>query len=453
MPYLSLARNYFLPFLVVLIIGLAGHCPSGYATDSIWAPPQLEQLINEALENNRSIRSKAARTEALKTRIPAAAALPDPKVGFAVQSLPTDSFAFDQEPMTQKQVFVEQTVPWLSKLELRSDTVAGRAAEKKAELEAARLDLAREVAETWYELGYVAESQRINEEFIELMRRIRRDAESRYAVGGGQQQDIFQAEVELSGLQDEAIRLENLRKSIQHRLHELTNRERYQAIDPPSHLPEPEFRFSASALAEEALAQNPILKGLKAAINRARSETDLAVKDYYPDFNIRLSYGQREHDFNGRDLPDFISAAVAIDIPFWHKKKQSNELVAAKNDQRFAQNRYQDLKTRIPYKINSLISEIEDTGRRCRLYTQELIPQAGQWARSALDAYQVGKVEFDTMINARIRVLQFRQEASRLVYTAYQKRAELEALIGGDAAQKSREKSLHTPGGETDAER
>ncbi len=451
MPYLSLAKNHLFLCVAVLIIVLAGHCPSGYATDSIWAPPQLEQLINEALQNNRSILSKAARAEALQARVPAAASLPDPKIGFAVQSLPTDSFAFDQEPMTQKQVFVEQAVPWLSKLNLRSDAAAWEAAGKKAELETARLELAREVAETWYELGYIVDSQRINKELVELMVRIRRDAESRYAVGGGQQQDIFQAEVELSRLEDEAIRLEYRRESMQDRLHELTNRERYQAIDPPSHLPEPEFRFSAPALAEEALAKNPIVKGLQATMNRAKSETDLAENEYYPDFSFRLSYGQRDHDFNGRDLPDFISAAVAIEIPLWHKKKQSNELAAAMHDQRFAQNRYQDLKIRIPYKINSLISEIEDTARRYRLYTQELIPQSGQWARSALDAYQVGKVEFDTMINARIRVLRYRQEASRLVYTAYQKRAELEALIGGKA-EKYQEKEFPTSGGKSDAE-
>lgn len=85
------------------------------------------------------------------------------------------------------------------------------------------------------------------------------------------------------------------------------------------------------------------------------------------------------------------------------------------------------------------------------MYTQELIPQSGQWARSALDAYQVGKVEFDTMINARIRVLRYRQEASRLVYTAYQKRAELEALIGGKA-EKYQEKEFPTSGGKSDAE-
>jgi hypothetical protein len=35
------------------------------------------------------------------------------------------------------------------------------------------------------------------------------------------------------------------------------------------------------------------------------------------------------------------------------------------------------------------------------------------------------------MIKARIQVLKYKQEARRLFYTTYQKRAEIEALIGG----------------------
>lgn len=421
---------------------ITGPANPGAAADSIWAPPQLEELIDEALANNQSIRSKAARVEGLEYRIPAAAALPDPKVGLAVQNLPTDNFVFDQEPMTQKQIFLEQSVPWLSKLDLRSEAAAGNARGEKAELEAARLKLARDVADFWYELGYVAESQRINDELIELVQRIRRDAESGYAVGDGLQQDIFQAQVELSRLDDEAVRLENRRKTIEDRLHELTNRERHRSIDPPSDLPEPGFSFAAEALTENALAENPDLKEMQASISTAKAEQQLAKKDYRPDFNIRLTYGQRDEDRTGRDLPDFFSAAVVMDIPLWHKDKQSKELAAASEFQRSAENRYRDLKSRLPYRINALVSEISDNRRRYQLYTEELVPRAGQWARSALEAYEVGKVEFDTMIDARIRVLKYRRQASRLLYTIYQKRAELEAWTGG-AAETEQEKTFH----------
>ncbi|MFO7931650.1 MAG: TolC family protein [Thermodesulfobacteriota bacterium] len=421
---------------------LAAFSSTGLAADSIWAPPELEKLIEEALANNQSITSREARVKGLENRIPAAGALPDPKLGFAVQNLPTDSFSFEQEPMTQKQIFLEQAVPWLSKLDLRSETAAESAREEKAGLAAARLELARDVADAWYELGYVEESQRINSELIELLERILRDAESGYAVGEGLQQDIFQAEVEISRLEDEAVRLESRRKTIEDRLHELTNRQDYESIDPPSDLPEPDFSFSSEALAKSALARNPDLKGMQAAIKGAEAETRLAEKDYYPDFNIRLTYGQRDQDRTGRDLPDFFSAAVAMDIPLWHKSKQSGEVAAASENQRSARNRYHDLRTRLPYRINSLTSEIKDSRRRYDLYKNDLIPHAGKWARSALDAYEVDRVEFDTMIEARIKVLNYRREASRLFYNIYQKRAELEAWIGG-AAQTGRQETFH----------
>lgn len=427
--------------LILFIAGLAG---PGLAEDSIWAPPQLEKLIEEALANNQSIRSRAAQVEGLEYRIPAAGALPDPKVGLAVQNLPTDNFVFDQEPMTQKQIFLEQSVPWLSKLDLRSEAAAGNAGKKKAELEAARLELARDVADSWYELGYVAESRRINDELIELVQRILRGAESDYAVGDGLQQDIFQAQVELSRLEDEAVRLENRRSSIEDRLHELTNREDYQSIEPPSDLPEPDFSFAADALAENALAENPDLQGMQASITSAQAEKRLAKKNYRPDFNFRLTYGQRDEDRTGRDLPDLFSAAVAMDIPLWHKDKQSKELAAASEFQRSAENRYRDLKTRLPYRINSLVSEISDIRRRYSLYTEELIPQASQWARSALEAYEVGKAGFDNMIEARIRVLKYRRQARRLFFTIYQKRAELEAWIGGAAETEQEKLSMNS---------
>ncbi|MFP3983138.1 MAG: TolC family protein [Desulfurivibrionaceae bacterium] len=442
MPHLFLLSCRSMLPAAVFILFIAGSANPGAAADSIWAPPQLEKLIEEALANNQSLRSRVAQVEGLEYRIPAAGALPDPKVGLAVQNLPTDNFVFDQEPMTQKQIFLEQTVPWLSKLDLRSEAAAGNAGEKKAELEAARLELAREVANLWYELGYVAESQQINDELIKLVQRIRRDAESDYAVGDGLQQDIFQAQVELSRLEEESVRLENRRSTIENRLHELTNRKSYQAIDPPFDLPEPDFSFTADALAENALAENPDLKGMQASINTAKAEKRLAEKDYRPDFNIRLTYGQRDEDRTGRDLPDFFSAAVAVDIPLWHKDKQAKELAAASEFQHSAENRYRNLKSRLPYQIKTLVSEIRDLRRRYNLYTEELIPGASQWARSALEAYEVGKAEFDNMIDARIRVLKYRQQASRLFFTIYQQRAELEAWIGG-AAETEPEKPLH----------
>jgi outer membrane protein TolC len=390
----------------------------------------LGSLISEGLANNQAIRSLEAEAKAANVRITPAGALPDPKISIAALNMPTDSFRFDEEAMTQKQIAVEQAVPWLSKLDLKSETVAQSARVKEAELMAARLSLARDIADIYYEIGYVAQSLKINAKLMEMVQRIRRDAESRYAVGEGLQQNIFQADVELSRLRDEAIMLENRRQTLADRMNALLNRETYQPIDPPANLPMPDFKLNPGRLKKMGLSSNPELKGLKTGVERGRTDIELAEKAYYPDFNFRLAYGQRDEDFTGRDLPDFLTAAIMMDVPLWHQSKQSREATAAGHQLRAAQSSYTDLKRRLPHQISALVSEIKDTRQRLQLYTNELIPQAEQWARSSLDAYEVGKVAFDTMIDARIRLLRYEREASRLQFTIYQKRAALEALIG-----------------------
>jgi hypothetical protein len=57
--------------------------------------------------------------------------------------------------------------------------------------------------------------------------------------------------------------------------------------------------------------------------------------------------------------------------------------------------------------------------------------QAEQWARSSLSAYVVDKVEFNTMINAHIRLLRLELQTKRYLFDVYIKRAELEEIIGG----------------------
>ena len=429
MASLTLKKRWHV-FLAAFAFAVCWGASPGRGADLISAPPALDRIILEGVANNQSLQALEAEVQALKERIESAGALPDPKIGIAALNLPTDSFRFDEEPMTQKQIAVEQTVPWFSKLDLKSETVAHNVRLKAAELSSARLSLARDIAEAYYEIGYVAQSQEINAKLTEMVRRIRRDAESSYAVGMGLQQNIFQADVELSQLEDEAIMLQNQRRTLEDRVNALLNRETYQPVEPPKNLPAPDFELNLNRLKQSALSINPNLEGLKAVAERARVEIELAEKAYYPDFNFRLAYGQRDEDFSGRDLPDFFSAAVMMDVPLWHRTKQSKEVAAAGHQLRSAENRYSDLKRRLPYQITTLASEMEDTRQRYQLYINKLIPQAEQWARSALDAYEVGKVPFDTMIDARMRLLRYERDASRLKFNIYQKRAALEALVG-----------------------
>ena len=75
---------------------------------------------------------------------------------------------------------------------------------------------------------------------------------------------------------------------------------------------------------------NPWLKVKQAEVDQANVEIELAQKDYWPDMDFTVAYGQREEDLNGRDLPDFFSASVVINIPLWQKTRQDKKLEATK---------------------------------------------------------------------------------------------------------------------------
>ncbi len=404
---------------------------SSGADPSIWAPPPLYQLIQEGLENNQSIQSLEFIVQSLKEEIDFAGSLNDPRLGVGLLNLPTDTFNFDQEPMTQKQIFIAQKIPWFGKLSLQSQQAALKAIKQAAILDAKRLELARQIAVAYYELSFVSSSQEINERLIGMMNQLLRVAETKYAAGSGLQQDVLHAQVELSKLLDEKIMLEQKHRTLEDQMNGLLNRENFIPIPLPQRLPYPDLTVQTKELQTLALARNPWLKVRQAEIDKAAVETQLARKDYWPDMDFKVAYGQRDESKAGQDWADFFSASVVMNIPLWKKNRQDKKLSANQSRHQAALRSYQNLVRSLPHKIDALATDIQNIQKNYRLITDALIVQAEQWAHSSLAAYEVGKVEFNTMLTAQIRLLRFELQSVNYLLSLYKKRAELEEVLGG----------------------
>ncbi|MBW2055054.1 MAG: TolC family protein [Deltaproteobacteria bacterium] len=400
------------------------------AGSSIWAPQPLSRLIEEGLANNQDIKSMESQVKGLMEEVSFSGSLNDPRIGIGLLNLPTDTFSFNQEPMTQKQLFIAQKIPWFGKLSLRSQQAAMKAIRQEAILKAKRLELARQVATAYYELGFVAGSQKINERLIGMLDQLIRISETRYATGQGLQQDVLQAQVEMSKLLDEQITLGKKYRTLEDRINALLNRGNFIPVVPPENLPYPDFELEKKELQTRSLTMNPWLKVKQAEVDQANVEIELAQKDYWPDMDFTVAYGQREEDLNDRDLPDFFSASVVINIPLWQKTRQDKKLEATKLSHQAALQSYQNLANSLPHKIDALVSDIRNIRKNYKLITDALIVQAEQWARSSLNAYEVGKVEFSTMINAQIQLLRFELQSENYLFSLYKKRAELEEVLG-----------------------
>ena len=68
----------------------------------------LSSLVEEAYQNNQDLLSMTENAQALRAEAPFFGSLQDPVVGIGLLNLPVDTFEFDQEPMTQKQLFASQ---------------------------------------------------------------------------------------------------------------------------------------------------------------------------------------------------------------------------------------------------------------------------------------------------------------------------------------------------------
>jgi outer membrane protein TolC len=195
-------------------------------------------------------------------------------------------------------------------------------------------------------------------------------------------------------------------------------------------MPAPPADLDFQQLQEMALKRNPEIIARRLTIEQTDVTVDLARKDFYPDFNVSLAYGIREDDRLGAERPDFFSAGVNMNIPLYRNRKQTPLLEAAAKRRKAADQALRDLQLSLPHRIETVHSAVQRLQDSYRLYTSTLLLQAGQWADSAQSAYEVGKLEFNSMINAQMQVLRLQLQADTYLYRLYQKRAELEEIIG-----------------------
>jgi outer membrane protein TolC len=394
-------------------------------------PYELSELVQEALANNSEIQSLEEKARALRAEAPFYGSLQDPKIGLAITNLPTDSFAFDQEPMTQKLITIDQQIPWFGTLDLAEQGAELMAVEQEAMVAAMRLSVARQVKEAWYDLAFVERSLEINDRLRELINQILQVAETRYATGSGLQQDILLAQVQLSELLDKDVSLKSSKRKIQDMIGSLLNRN--NLFDDGTSRPDfPDLAgLGRENLTTAALQQNPLINARRTAVLKADIDVKLAEKAYMPDMGFRLAYGQRDDDpVSGRSRADLLTAGVTLSVPLWQNTRQDSKLAGSKRRLLSARRSLQALEKTLPHRIDGLLSEIDGAKESRDLFVDAINIQAIQLADSSLAAYSVGKVEFNTMLSTHIRLLQIELKTEQLTYLIYKKLAELEETVG-----------------------
>ncbi|MEQ8952838.1 MAG: TolC family protein, partial [Gammaproteobacteria bacterium] len=182
----------------------------------------LDQAVARAQQIDPWLRGSELREQSMLDRGVAAAQLPDPRVSINMANLPTDSFDFGQEPMTQLQVGVSQVFPRGEKRSLESRQFR-ELSERQPLMRADRkARVAANVTTLWLDAFLHAETIRMLEQDRTLFENLVDVVQSRYAnsLGKTRQQDLVRAQLELTRLEDRIARTQSQKESSERMLAE-----------------------------------------------------------------------------------------------------------------------------------------------------------------------------------------------------------------------------------------
>ena len=394
----------------------------------------VDQLIDEVLQNNPEILAAKKKLEVFKEKVPQAFALEDPMLGFGIINLPTN-FSFRDEDMTMKEISISQKIPFPGKRPLMREMAEKEVEAVFNEIQGKVHQIIKDVKTAYYDLSHTYRATEVTQRNKNILENFVKIAETRYAVGEGIQQDVLKAHVEVSRMLDELIMLEQKRRALEAKLKALLNRAPETQVGIPEEVIFRKFPFTIEELQKMALEMNPTLKGMKKMIESKEKAYALAKREYYPDFNFRFAYGQRD---NGPEMKrrDTLTGMMEINIPIFYKSKQDRKVAEAKADIQVIEAQYKAMKNEILFMITDMGSMIQRGERQLELYKTGIIPQASLQINSAMSACRVGKADFMTLLDSQMTLYKYELEYHQAL-TEYEKNvAGLGAAIGKHFSEK-----------------
>jgi len=397
----------------------------------------LDEAVAIALAENAGLAAQAAQASALETVPSQAGSLPDPMIGINAMNLPTDTFDFDQEPMTQLQLAVMQPLPFPGKRGLMREAAEREASAARLRLDERMLALAADVRTTWWRLFYldraletIAQNRALMRDFVEI-------AQTKYRVGSGVQSDVLLAQLELSRLLDRQFGIESMRGATQTLLNRLIDRPGGNPIVLPSVPPNeslPELPAEGELL-QTAVAARPQLAAEQALVDAARSRLDLANKNLRPDFRVGMAYGFRDgiNPATGESRPDFFSLSFGMTVPLYSESKQRSAVEQRTFEVSQREHAVRDVLRGVESAVSRLRFEYTSASSQVELGRGAIIPQAQQTVASMLAAYQTNQVDFLNVVSTQINLFSAQINYWEALSNAKSALARLAAAVGEEA--------------------
>jgi outer membrane protein TolC len=392
------------------------------------APLSLSLAVAEALENNPEIQLLRQRVSVVSARAKQAPYLEDPQIAFQLGGVPLSNPTSLNQADTNS-IGIRQMVPFFGKLSLKEKIAQQEVRVAEQELRAKEREIIAMVKMAYADLFMAQRAVEILREQLEIVGIIIGATEARYRVGGVTQQDVFKALLERTELMNQLIAGEQESDAAAVKLNTAMVRPPRTAIQIPIELALPHDVASAPALDELALANRPELRGAEREIERAERTYELAERNRkFPDFMLGWDYMRMPMEMK----KDRYGAMINITIPFspWTIGRRNYEVEESLAEIRTARSNLDVMRNMTLRQVGESAAKVEGARRSVQLYREGLLSQAELSFRSALAAYQTGRVEFVNLLEAQRALREARMGYYKATVGFLQNLADLERAVG-----------------------
>lgn len=395
-------------------------------------PPQegkvsLRELIELGLSRNPEVKAMERNIDMMRARIPQAKALPEPmlSVGYMGNITPIPPFDIQKDdPSSGRSISLSQEIPLWGKRGLKGKMAAMDADAEWWSYEQTRLNIVAEIKDVYFELFYLDKAIEVVQRNKALLEKFAKIAEARYAVGKGIQQDVLKAQVEISKLIEQVTVLEQRRQLAAGRLNSLLYKDVETFIGRTEEIKAQPVSFTLGEIKELALANYPSLKAQKQKISREQYAIELANKEFYPDVSITFNYQNRPA------MPDMYGLMVGVKLPIFPGQRQRPAVAEAAAAKAVEEKRLQSLFTVLSYKVQEKYLAAKTAEKLVSLYGTTVIPQSSLSLQSAIAGYEVGSVDFLTLLDNLMTLLNYELNYYEQVSNSEKAVAALEPLVG-----------------------
>jgi outer membrane protein TolC len=400
------------------------------SASEIPAPLNLSSAVTEALQKNPEIQTLRQRLGVVSARAKQAPYLEDPQIAFQLGGVPlSNPTSLNQADANS--IGIRQMVPFFGKLGLKEKIAQEEVKVAEQEVRAKEREIIAMVKMAYADFFMAERAIEILREQLEIMRTIIGASEARYRVGGVTQQDVLKALLEQSEIINQLIVAEQESDAAAVKLNVAMYRPPRTPIQVPTDLALPDIVSTAPGLDELALANRPELRGAEREIERAERMYELANRNRrYPDFMLGWDYMRMPTEMK----KDRYGAMVNITIPFspWTIGRRNYEVEESLAEIRTARSNLDAMRNMTLRQVGESAAKVQGARRSVQLYREGLLSQAELSFRSALAAYQTGRVEFVNLLEAQRALREARMGYYKATVGFIQNLADLERAVGRD---------------------